>query len=380
MKILNVLDVMNPVFGGGGGERSYQMSRYLAFAGENVDILTTNWNLDTEYTSKLKGINCYPVDAWYCRYLFPLGVKKWLMRNITNYDLIHLSKNWSLLSQIAGRVAANYNIPYVFSSMGFVAVHNRSQILKKFYRKYLTIPLIKKADACIAVTKEETIDLIDAGVSPEKVRLIPNGVILEDFLFKDNDHFRRYYKLDNRKIILFVGRMDPLKGVHLIIDAFEENRTKLDGWLLLLVGTKTNYRNEMERKVVKLNLQKNVLFLDPLFGRQKSEAYHAAEFLVVPSIKDAMTIVAPEAACCAKPVLLTKTSGFGELAQCGGAIEVEPSINGLSRGLTFLTSSHCDRVGMGKKGYDYVVKNYQWKQVAFKYRELFQAVLTSSKS
>ena len=380
MRILNVLDVMNPVFGGGGTERSYQMSRYLALAGENVDILTTNWNLDVEYASRLKGINCYPVDAWYCRYLFPFGVKKWLMRNITNYDLVHLSKNWSLLSQIAGGVAANYNIPYVFSSMGFVAVHNRSRILKKFYRKYLTIPLVKKADACIAVTKEETVDLIDAGASPEKVHLIPNGIIPEDFLHKDNNHFRRCYKLDNRKIILFIGQMNPLKGVHLIIDAFEKCRPILDDWLLLLVGTKTGYRNEMERKVARLNLQKNVLFLDPLFGRQKSEAYHAAEFLVVPSIKDAMTIVAPEAACCAKPVLLTKTSGFGELARCGGAIEVEPSINGLSFGFDFLTSSNCDRVGMGKKGYNYVINNFQWKQVALKYKELFQAVLTSAKT
>ena len=173
--------------------------------------------------------------------------------------------------------------------------------------------------------------------------------------------------------------MNPLKGVHLIIDAFEKNRTKLDDWLLLLVGTKTDYRNEMERKVVRLNLQKSVLFTDPIFGRLKSEAYHAAEFLVVPSIKDAMTIVAPEAACCAKPVLLTKTSGFGELARCGGAIEVDPSVNGLSYGLDYLTNSACDRIDMGKKGYNYVMNNLQWKQVVLKYKELFQSVLLSEK-
>ena len=336
-------------------------------------------NFDTEYASKLKGIHCYSVNALYCRYLVPLGVKKWLARHIDNYDVIHLSKNWSLLSQIAGVVAAEHNIPYVFSSMGFIAVHNRSRMLKNFYRTYLTIPLVKKAAGCIAVTKEETADLIDAGVSPEKVHLIPNGIIPVDFLHEDHDGFRRQHQLDHRKIILFVGQMNPLKGVHLLIEAFNKNRAKLDDWMLVLVGTKTPYRHAMERKVAQLNLAKSVFFLDPLFGRQKSEAYHAAEFLVVPSIKDAMTIVAPEAACCARPVLLTYTSGFGELARRGGAKEVEPSVEGLARGLDFFTSSQCDRIGMGKKGYDYVLNHFQWKHVVLKYKELFQSIHASAK-
>jgi len=92
-----------------------------------------------------------------------------------------------------------------------------------------------------------------------------------------------------------------------------------------------------------------------------------------------MTIVAPEAACCAKPVLITKTSDFGELARCGGAIEVEPSVEGLSGGLDLFTSNNCDRVNMGNKGQDYVMKHFQWEQVVLKYKELFQAVLTSAK-
>ena len=88
-------------------------------------------------------------------------------------------------------------------------------------------------------------------------------------------------------------------------------------------------------------------------------------------------IVAPEAACCAKPVLLTNTSGFGELAWCGGAVEVEPSIEGLSYGLDSLINNNCDRISMGKKGYNYVMNNFQWKQVALKYKELFQSILSS---
>ncbi len=375
MKILNVLDVMNPVLGGGGTERSCQMSRYLVQSGEKVDILTTNWHQDKEYIFRFPGVNCYSVGAWYFRYLFPFGVKNWLKQNIRNYDLLHLSKNWSLLAQIAGIVAAKQNIPYVFSCMGFVAVHNRSRILKNYYRKYLTIPLVKKAAACIAVTDEEAKDLVAAGADPDKVHLIPNGIIPEDFLHRDDEHFRKVNGLDNRKIILYLGQMNPLKGVHLLIDAFSKMQAKLDGWVLVLIGTDTLYRKAMKKKVAGLGLKNNVVFLDPVFGRLKSEAYHAAEFLVVPSIKDAMTIVAPEAACCRRPVLLTKTSGFGGLADCGGAIEVDPDAEGIASGLAYLTVSSCNLKEMGEKGYAYVVSNFRWEKIALKYRDLFETVI-----
>jgi glycosyltransferase involved in cell wall biosynthesis len=377
MKILNVIDLMNPASGGGATDRAYQMSQYLAYEGEQVDILTTKWKLDDEYVSNLTAVNCYSVNALYCRYLIPFGSKRWLQQNIAKYDLVHLSKNWSLLSSMAGFIAAHQKIPFVFSSMGFVSIHNRSRSLKKLYLKYLTIPIIKKASACIAVTKEEKTDLINVGASPEKIHVLPNGIIVEDFLHKDDNHFRCKNRLDERQIILFIGRMDPIKGVHLIIEAFARNRAKLTGWILLLVGTKTAYRKKMERKVMKLKLQNSIYFLDPLFGKEKSEAYHAAEFVVIPSIKDAMTIIAPEAACCKKPVLITKTSDFGELARIGGAIEVEPSVDELSFGLELLTSNNCDLVDMGRKGYDFVIKNLQWKQVALKFRELYHRLIIS---
>ena len=350
------------------------MSRYIGLKGTNVDILTTKWRLDKEWISNLPTGKGFFLTALHCRYLFPFGARKWLNKNILNYDVIHISKNWSLLASLAAYAAVRNNVPYVFSAMGFVAVHNRSKLLKYFYRKYITIPIIRYASACIAVTKEERLDLINAGATPEKVYLIPNGIIPENLLHKDDEGFRNRFTLNNRKIILFIGRMDPIKGVHLLIDAFNINRNLLIDWSLVLIGTQSAYRKDMERKVKESGLQDNILFIDPLFGKAKSEAYHAAEFVVVPSIKDAMTIIAPEAACCAKPVLITNTADFSELALCGGAIEVTPSIEGIADGLAFLADDSCDRIAMGKKGYDFVINNFAWDIMAVKYMDLFNSV------
>lgn len=373
MKLLNVIDEMSPIFGG-ASERTYQISRYLGLAGANIDLLTTKSHLDREWVSKLSGGNAYFLNALHLRYLFPFGARKWLNQNISNYDVVHISKNWSLLASLTAAVAVKHKIPYVFSGMGFVAIHNRSKMLKRFYKKYLTIPMIRHASACIAVTEEEKADLINAGANPEKVYVIPNGIIPENFLHKDDEHFRKKHSLGNRKTMLFIGRMDPIKGVHLIIEAFKCKHHILGEWCLVLVGTQTAYRKQMERLAVELGLKDSIIFLDPIFGEGKSEAYHAAEFVVVPSIKDAMTIVAPEAACCAKPVLITNTSDFGELARCGGAIEVDPTVEGLASGLELMVDKACDRKGMGKNGFEFVVGNYKWEFQAQKYMTLFAAV------
>lgn len=377
MKILNVTDLMNPFSGGGATTRAYQMCRYLALGGVQVDMLTTNWDLDIKYVSDLPEVDWHSVNALHCRYLFPIGAKAWLQKNIANYDVVHISKNWSVLASMAATAAFKHNIPYVFSGMGLVSMRNRSRMLKWFYTKYLSIPMMQRASSCIAVTDEERAVLISAGVSSERIHVIPNGIVLDELSHKDDGHFRRHHCLDDRKIILFIGRMDSVKGVDILIDAFARNRQQFKDWLLVLVGTNTPYRKQMQEKVASLGLNESIRFLNPLFGNEKSEAYHAAEFVVIPSIKDAMTIIAPEAACCAKPVLITNTCDFGELARQGGSIEVDPTIEALSHGLKILASDDFDRVAMGKKGYDYVANRFRWENLAVEYVDVLQSALAN---
>lgn len=377
MKILNVVDLMNEGSAGGSSTRTYHMSQSLARLGEKVEILTTNWDIDINFTSKISGVKWHSINAIFFRYLFPLTAYAWLERNIRDYDIVHISKNWSILASLAAKIAHKNNIPYIFSGMGLVDTKSRSKLLKYVFKKIFTIPTIKNAATCIAVTEEEKLDLMKVGVSENKIRVIPNGIVPNDFLSSNSSDFRKKYLLGNKKIILFIGRMDPIKGVDLIIDAYNINIKDLEDWILVLVGTKTAYRKEMEEKVLLLNLSKHILFLDPIFGADKSDAYHAAEFIVIPSIKDAMTIIAPEAACCKRPVLITTSSQFPSLAICGGAIEVPPTIDGLSNGLKILTNTKVDLNCMGRKGYEYVSATYNWDKLAIDYKNLFIDALSS---
>jgi glycosyltransferase involved in cell wall biosynthesis len=374
LKILCVSDLMNPGVGGGATDRDYQMCRHLSLAGEQVTLLTTKWQLDEEYVARLPNVDVHATSYVYMRYLLPLGARRWLDRNVRRFDVVHVSKNWNLLANLAASSAARHGIPYAFSSMGFIAIHNRSRALKRVYRKFLTAPLLAGASAFIAVTAEERADLVNAGAAPEKIHLIPNGIVAASFAHRDDAHFRRMHGLGDKRIILFIGRMDPIKGVHLLIDAFRRKRPRLEGWALALVGTRTAYRAEMERRAADLVADGHAFFIDPLFGNAKSEAYHACDLVAIPSIKDAMTIIAPEAACCGKPVLITSTSDFGELARRGAAVEVEPTVDAIEAGLDALTRDESLRVAMGQKGRDYVMSTFGWERLVFSYLDVFRGV------
>ena len=375
MKILNVIDLMNPFTGGGATTRTYLMSKFLVDRGVEVETLTTNWDLDINYVTDLSKVKWHSINAVYIRYLLPLGAKSWLEKNIRNYDLIHINKNWSVLSTLAALIAFKHNIPYVFSGMGLVSMSNRSRFLKFIYSKYLSKQVMQRARYCIAVTNEEKYALITAGVSENKIIVIPNGIVLDDLCEVDNLGFRRQFNLDERKIILFIGRMDAVKGVQLLIESFGSNRNSLKEWQMVLIGTNTAYKNQMQKLVKDRNLNDSIFFFDPVFGKIKSKAYHASEIIAIPSIKDAMTIIAPEAACCAKPILITNTSDFSILAEMGGSIEVLPTVPAITEGLLKLVNDASLRKTMGEKGREFVINNYSWEKIADDYLNVFESSL-----
>jgi glycosyltransferase involved in cell wall biosynthesis len=365
---------MNPLFGG-AQERVFQMSKYLGNLGVRVDTLTTKYQIDRDWVGQLQSGEVFVLNALHCRYLYPIGAEKWLRKNLHRYDAIHIAKNWCLLGSATAKVATEMGIPYIFSGMGFVSIHNRSKILKKVFTQLYAKPILKNANYCIAVTAEERDDLLANGVSDNKIHVIPNGIVPTNFSCIDDEFFRNKYGIGNKKIILFIGRMDPIKGVHLLVEAFRKVIPKISAWCLVLVGTNTAYRIKLEAYIKSSEMEESVIFIDPIFGDEKSIAYHAADFVVVPSIKDAMTIIAPEAAYCKRPVLITKSSGFQGLLHAGGSVEVEASVESIAKGLLTMCDGSIDLNLMGLKGNKYITDNFDWEVISKKYLDILTSCI-----
>ncbi|MEN6464135.1 MAG: glycosyltransferase, partial [Syntrophaceae bacterium] len=101
---------------------------------------------------------------------------------------------------------------------------------------------------------------------------------------------------------------------------------------------------------------------------------------VVPSRREAMSIVALEAGINGTPVLLTDQCGFDEVARIGGGMVVPATVRGIQEGLGTLLRDLSKLNNMGEKLKAYVFENYLWENIVYKYISLYERILAGRTS
>jgi glycosyltransferase involved in cell wall biosynthesis len=376
MKILMVHDAVYPLYGG-SVERTMKISKSLVAEGNEVDLLTLSRGFDSEYAHNNGIKNVFFIRSLRIKYLFPFFNFNYLKKICKNYDVIHISCNWSLLSYFVSIVLKKINKPFIFSPMGYINfTNNKSTFVKKLYLNYCTSFILNNCQYCITVSKHEFDDCVKTINSKTKAVLIPNGFNKEDFIQPVNNNFKKKFNLPLKKTFLFLGRMDPIKGVENLIKAFHNINHFADQWQLVIIGPKNDYRSKLENIIINNELNNKIFFIDPLFGKEKTEAYYSSDVFVIPSIFDAMTIVAVEAAACSLPILITDTTDFDELYKNGGSIQVKPTVEGLESGLLeIIRKTESELKLIGNNGQDYVYNNLEWKLLAKKYNFIFKSAI-----
>ena len=196
--------------------------------------------------------------------------------------------------------------------------------------------MVREADGHVAIAANEIPYFKAYGVPEDKVVVIPNGIAPEDYSVSDSTAFRKRYRLGDHPFVLFVGRLNHIKGPDLLLEAFCRAGEDLADFHLVLAGPDEGMLAQLRALAREAGIDDRVHFIGRLGGAEKSWAYHAAELLVVPSRQEAMSLVALEAGVTGTPVLLTEECGFGEVDRIGGGKVVPASVEGLREGLVEL--------------------------------------------
>ncbi len=240
--------------------------------------------------------------------------------NGLNYDLIH-SHYW--LSGWAARwIQGLWNIPHItmFHTLGAVKNAIGIGMNEPDLRVESEKVLIKGCDRIIAPTereKEYLIHYYDA--PPETISVIPCGVNLDLFRSLEKEIARFHLGFDGKGIILFVGRIIPLKGIDRLLTAmaYLEKRDRLQ---LVVIGGDEHCQAELERlKGLSESLQINdsVTFLGLVDQERLPYFYNAADLCVVPSYYESFGLVALESLACGTPVVATKVGDIESIIRQG---------------------------------------------------------------
>lgn len=375
MRILNVNHTIDPVTGGGTAERTFQMSLHLIRNGIDCSILTmgTAGSADRE----LENGKIITIPSLSRRFPFPQCVPGRIKRIVAAHDVIHLMGHWTILNAVVYLAAASLNKPYVFCPAGALTIFGRSLLLKKIYNLIIGKKIAQNANRCIAITEAEKIQFIEYGVNQEKIDVIPNAVNEADFIVSDEPGFRSKYGLSNRQIILFFGRLNLIKGPDLLLDAFLQIMEEFPGYDLVFAGPDDGMLPQLKASVTKNGADKRVHFLGYLGGADKSNAFHAAKILAIPSRQEAMSIVVLEAGICGTPALFTDQCGLNAMAEAGCGWVAPATIEGLKKGLEFALSDESRIRSTGSKARAYVATNFSWSAVLEKYQRLYKNLMNS---
>lgn len=371
MKILNVNPYICSLSGGGTADRTYQMCRYQAKEGHDVALLTTDLGIEGGVPSGLEDVMLHVLPCLHKRFLIPKFKWHELKQIVSNSDVVHLMGHWTVLNVLIAHIARSEGVPYVVCPAGALPIFGRSKFLKIIYNILFGKKIIQNAAICIAVTELEIGQFKDYGIDTASVKIIPNGVDVEGIPDEDINAVKDL-GLPSRPFILFLGRLNSIKGPDLLLEAY-----KLTEGLqhdLVFVGPDGGMLKQLRDSSEASGLDDRIHFIGPLHGDDKYQAYYAADVLVVPSRQEAMSIVAIEAGITGTPVILTDQCGFDEVADIQGGLVVAASISGIETGLQKVARKSIDLVLMGRKMREFTRRNYSWSNVVKLYDDIYECL------
>ncbi len=378
MRVLNVNNILDPRIGGGTVERTSQMSRHLVKAGVECSVLTSSCGMSEDRVACMPGVSVTALPCLNQRFQLPrLSLGK-ICRLVKKADVIHLMNHWTVLNALVYLAIRRYRKPYVVCPAGALPIFGRSRLIKQVYNATIGRRIVVDAKRFIAVTSSEIPHYLAYGGEREKVVVIPNGISAENFQVRDDHGFRQHFKLPDKPIILFVGRLNAIKGPDLLLDAFLSLGADFSNYQLVFAGPDGGMLAGLRREAARYPDGDRVHFIGYLAGAEKSSAYHAASLLVIPSRQEAMSIVAVEAGICGTPVLLTDQCGFDSIAEIGGGLVVPASAVGLVAGIRQLIAIDDELPSMGERLRQYVCRDFLWENIVGRYISLYEQMLSEA--
>jgi glycosyltransferase involved in cell wall biosynthesis len=377
MRVLNVNSSLDLKSGGGTAERTFQMSRFLAMHGVDCTVLKIGNDLDQERLAELAPATVEAFRPMWKRFYIPRVKWATLSKLVDDADIVHLMGHWGVLNALIYVVLRTRRKPYVVCPAGALPIFGRSRYLKRLYNALIGNAIIQNASGWIAVTASEIPHFEKYGVSSANITIIPNGVVENELPAGAVERTRVKFSLPNAPHILFMGRLNAIKGPDLLLNAFKSVAGDFPTCHLVFAGPDGGMLSVLRRAAIDLGFSHRVHFLGYVDGGDKTALYHMADLLVVPSRQEAMSIVALEAGICGTLAMITDQCGFSEVASIDPRLEVPATAAGIATGLRLLLSDKASMDSLAPKWQQFVRGRFAWDKLIHRYIGFYHGLLSS---
>jgi glycosyltransferase involved in cell wall biosynthesis len=354
---------------GGVEKHVYYISKKLLELGNEVTIFTTKSPQHESLSEIDSDINIYRVPIGISLYASSIPLSTLKNLDVREYDLTHAHTPTPAIADLAALKNFIKRKPFILTYHNDIGKEDIfGKIVSAVYNATLGTFLLAHADAIIATSKSYAKNSKQLKKYLSKVRIIPNGVDTKVFHSElDSIKVKEKYKLDQDKIVLFVGRIDYYKGCPYLIRAFADVIEEVPQAHLLFVGSGPLV-GELKKLVADSNIASKVTFAGFVSDKELPYYYAACDVFVLPSISfyEGFGLVQLEAMACKKPVVTTTIPGVKEVDDSEiASIHVRPKDEkALASAILKILQDEDLAKNLGGNGRKLMIEKYSWGIIA----------------
>lgn len=315
-----------------GGMNIYilEMAKRLAARGVLVDVFTRHHDpLDPQVVMLAPGARLIHLpagapsldksDVYELLPEFTSQMRRFCISNRLNYDLV--STHYWLSGLVGMRLAPEWGVPHTtsFHTLAEMKRRGRPEELEVEQRDSSEAEIARTADSVVVWTDDEKEAIVDYfGTDKSKITVIPPGVDLGHFRPMSQSQSRDHLGYGEEKSILFVGRLEPLKGLDNLFRAVASLEHP-NGITLNVVGGEGSSQEKVRLEALadRMKLTQTVRFIGTVSQDDLPVHYNAADVCVLPSHYESFGLAALEAAACGRPVVASEVGGLPAIVKNG---------------------------------------------------------------
>lgn len=370
------------------------LSKALAAQGVEVTILTTDANGDVGQPPldvpcdrpvvqdgyQIRYFRCSP----FRRYKFSLGLLHWLTQHASMFDLAHIHALFSPVSTAAATVARAHQLPYIMRPLGTLdpADLQKKRRLKQLYAAMLERPNLSGAAAIHFTSAQEAAVSQRFGISTQDL-VIPLGVTQPDVAsIAATDIHKTFDIPGDRPLVLFMSRIDPKKGLDLLLPALRQLHDEGVRFHFVLAGGNPqdpSYERQIQMQIQSSSLSTCTTLTGFVSGNLKQALLQAADLFVLPSYYENFGIAVAEAMVAGVPVVISDQVYIWEQIQQAEAGWVCPCDGAaLTQQLRVALQDASDRQQRGANAQAYALHHYSWEAIAQQTIQAYRSILAPS--
>jgi len=331
-----------------------RLCRELLACGENLHLVTLNGG---SQPPEIPFLETYPTRPVMSRLGFSPQMRDRLVQAAEFCDVLHNHSLWMMPNVYPGWAVQGRSCRLVISPRGTLSrwALSHSALAKRVFWSLLQGPAVRSSSCFHATAENEYEEIRSAGLASQPVSVVPNGIDVPEMKSKP---------VTRNRILLFLGRIHPKKGVDMLLRAWAALGRRFPEWELRIAGPDNiGHLPKMQALAEKLRLER-VVFCGPLYGETKQDAYREAELFVLPTHSENFGVTVAESLAAGTPAIVTKGAPWSGLEKHGAGWWIDIGVDPLVACLEdALSQSRNELMSKGRAGREWMMRDYSWPRV-----------------